>query len=198
MNLISLWYIWPQAYNLLFQANKWSVYELWAWMRERGEDPEPFWNRVKDVVIKTILCGHKKIDTMVKESVGSFYNNYNILGFDIFIDTDYRWCLLTSHNRSPPQPGLTFSKWTQSRRCSSTGLQKKSTSDWRVPSWQRASTLPGTTYPPVGSSSTKLYHAHTNLMIQRHSVLFYSCCKKIQGRHHFIPSGWSGAQMKTI
>ena len=79
-------------------------------MRERGEDPEPFWNQVKDVVIKTILCGHKKIDTMVKESVGSFYNNYNILGFDIFIDTDYRWCLLTSHNRSPPQPGLTFSK----------------------------------------------------------------------------------------
>ena len=60
-------------------------------MRERGEDPEPFWNRVKDVVIKTILCGHKKIDTMVKEDVGSFYNNYNILGFDIFIDTDYRW-----------------------------------------------------------------------------------------------------------
>ena len=63
-------------------------------MRERGEDPEPFWNRVKDVVIKTILCGHKKIDTMVKEDVGSFYNNYNILGFDIFIDTDYRWCFI--------------------------------------------------------------------------------------------------------
>ena len=67
------------------QANKWSIYELWDWFRERGEDPDPFWERTKDVIIKTILCGHKNIDTMVKESVGSFYNNYNILGFDIFM-----------------------------------------------------------------------------------------------------------------
>ena len=58
-------------------------------MKERGEDPKPFWARVKDVVIKTILCGHKKIDTMVKESVGSFYNNYNILGFDILMDENH-------------------------------------------------------------------------------------------------------------
>ena len=45
---------------------------------------------MKDVVIKTILCGHKKIDNMVKKDVGSFYNNYNLLGLDIFIDTDYK------------------------------------------------------------------------------------------------------------
>jgi hypothetical protein len=73
------------------QANKWSIYELWDWFRERGEDPEPFWERTKDVIIKTILCGHKNIDTMVKESVGSFYNNYNILGFDIFMDTEHKY-----------------------------------------------------------------------------------------------------------
>ena len=73
-----------------FQDNKWSVYELWAWLRERGQDPEPFWSRVKDVVIKTILCGHKNIDNMVKKDVGSFYNNYNLLGLDIFIDTEYK------------------------------------------------------------------------------------------------------------
>ena len=76
--------------NFLFQDNKWSVYELWAWLRERGQDPEPFWSRVKDVVIKTILCGHKNIDNMVKKNVGSFYNNYNLLGLDIFIDTEYK------------------------------------------------------------------------------------------------------------
>ena len=75
---------------VLCQDNKWSVYELWAWLRERGQDPEPFWSRVKDVVIKTILCGHKNIDSMVKKSVGSFYNNFNLLGLDIFIDTDYK------------------------------------------------------------------------------------------------------------
>ena len=45
---------------------------------------------MKDVVIKTILCGHKNIDSMVKKGVGSFYNNYNLLGLDIFIDTDYK------------------------------------------------------------------------------------------------------------
>ena len=81
---------------VLCKDNKWSVYELWAWLRERGQDPEPFWSRVKDVVIKTILCGHKNIDNMVKKSVGSFYNNFNLLGLDIFIDTDYKWA--SNHN----------------------------------------------------------------------------------------------------
>ena len=76
--------------DITSQDNKWSVYELWEWMKKRGEDPEPFWNRVKDVVIKTILCGHDKINSMVTESVGSFYNNFNLLGLDIFIDTDHK------------------------------------------------------------------------------------------------------------
>ena len=74
--------------------NKWSVYELWDWLKERGEDPEPFWEGVKDVVIKTILCGHRNISAEVKQNVGSLYNNYNLLGLDIFIDTDYKPHLL--------------------------------------------------------------------------------------------------------
>ena len=84
------------------------MYELWAWLRERGQDPEPFWSRVKDVVIKTILCGHKNIDNMVKKNVGSFYNNYNLLGLDIFIDTDYKYWSVESADAmsSPPRPHL--------------------------------------------------------------------------------------------
>jgi len=77
------------------QVNKWSIYELWDYLRDHdGIDPEPFWEGVKDVVIKTLLCGHENIDRMVKASVGSFYNNYNLLGLDIFIDTDLKPYLL--------------------------------------------------------------------------------------------------------
>jgi len=77
------------------QVNKWSVYELWDYLKEKDHiDPTPFWEGTKDVVIKTLLCGHENIDRMVKASVGSFYNNYNLLGLDIFIDTDLKPYLL--------------------------------------------------------------------------------------------------------
>ena len=77
------------------QVNKWSIYELWDYLRDHdGIDPMPFWEGVKDVVIKTLLCGHENIDRMVKASVGSTYNNYNLLGLDIFIDTDLNPYLL--------------------------------------------------------------------------------------------------------
>jgi len=77
------------------QVNKWSVYELWDYLKEKDRiDPTPFWEGTKDVVIKTLLCGHENIDKMVKASVGSFYNNYNLLGLDIFIDTDLKPYLL--------------------------------------------------------------------------------------------------------
>ena len=77
------------------QVNKWTIYELWEYMRDvDGVDPTPFWEGVKDVVINTLLCGHEHIDKMVKESASSFYNNFNLLGLDIFIDTDLKPYLL--------------------------------------------------------------------------------------------------------
>ena len=85
----------PKDYPDGCQVNKWTIYELWEYMREvDGVDPTPFWEGVKDVVIKTLLCGHEHIDKMVKESASSFYNNFNLLGLDIFIDTDLKPYLL--------------------------------------------------------------------------------------------------------
>ena len=57
-------------------------------------DPATFWDGVKDVVIKTLLCGHENIVTMVRESASSFYNNFNLLGLDIFIDSELKPHLL--------------------------------------------------------------------------------------------------------
>ena len=85
----------PKDYPDGCQVNKWTIYELWEYMRDvDGVDPTPFWDGVKDVVIKTLLCGHEHIDKMVKESASSFYNNFNLLGLDIFIDTDLKPYLL--------------------------------------------------------------------------------------------------------
>ena len=72
----------------IHEVNKWSIYELWDWMREHGEDPEPFWDGVKDITIKTVLCGHKDISSKIRQSVGSFYNSYTLLGVDILMDND--------------------------------------------------------------------------------------------------------------
>ena len=77
------------------QVNKWTIYELWEYMRDvDGVDPTPFWDGVKDVVIKTLLCGHEKIDKLIKSTSSSFYNNFNLLGLDIFIDEDLNPYLL--------------------------------------------------------------------------------------------------------
>ena len=59
-----------------------------------GVDPTPFWDGVKDVVIKTLLCGHENIDKLIKSTSSSFYNNFNLLGLDIFIDEDLNPYLL--------------------------------------------------------------------------------------------------------
>ena len=62
------------------------MHALWDYFQARGIDPKPFWEGVKDIVIKTILCGHENILKEVKTKVTSFYNNFNLLGLDIFID----------------------------------------------------------------------------------------------------------------
>ena len=85
----------PTDYPPGCQVNKWTIYELWSYLREvDGIDPTPFWEGVKDVVIKTLLCGHERIDKMMKESASSFYNNFNLLGLDIFIDANLKPYLL--------------------------------------------------------------------------------------------------------
>ena len=85
----------PKDYPEGCQVNKWTIYQLWDYMKkEDNVDPEPFWEGVKDVVIKTLLCGHENIDRMMKASASSNYNNFNLLGLDIFIDTDLRPYLL--------------------------------------------------------------------------------------------------------
>ena len=85
----------PTDYPPGCQVNKWTIYELWEYLNNvDGIDPTPFWDGVKDVVIKTLLCGHERIDKMMKESASSFYNNFNLLGLDIFIDADLKPYLL--------------------------------------------------------------------------------------------------------
>ncbi|XP_023340842.1 tubulin polyglutamylase TTLL4 isoform X2 [Eurytemora carolleeae] len=76
------------------QVNKWTIYQLWEYFKKKGEDPSVFWEAVKDVVIKTVLCAHEKISREVENNSPSFYNNYNLLGLDIFIDENMRPNLL--------------------------------------------------------------------------------------------------------
>ena len=81
----------PTDYPAGMQANKWTIPELWKYLEEEhGVEPGPFWEQVKDIVIKTILCGHNSLSDAVSQNMGSTYNNFNILGLDIFMDTDFK------------------------------------------------------------------------------------------------------------
>lgn len=52
------------------------------------------WSRIYDLIIKTILCGENYVVTNMKKSGCHRTNCYELLGFDVLIDSDLKPWLL--------------------------------------------------------------------------------------------------------
>ena len=62
------------------------------------------WTRIKNLVVKTILCGHKDILQSVSTEVKSDYSCYKLFGVDVFLDSELKPWLLELNNFPSLEP----------------------------------------------------------------------------------------------
>ena len=61
-----------------FVGHKWSLKTLWKYMEEQGHDWRRIWTRIKNVMVKTIMCGHADIQQIFRKETNSDYSCYKL------------------------------------------------------------------------------------------------------------------------
>jgi len=69
------------------EGHKWSLKALWKWMDENGVDKEPVQQRIDDLIVKTILAVEVQINTNMQLHVQSRNSCFQLLGFDVMLDS---------------------------------------------------------------------------------------------------------------
>ena len=69
-----------------FEGHKWSVKTFRRYLESQGHDWTRLWRRIRDIVSKTIICGHAGLLESFQKDAQSDYSCYKIFGIDIFLD----------------------------------------------------------------------------------------------------------------
>ncbi|XP_054827177.1 tubulin monoglutamylase TTLL4 isoform X2 [Eublepharis macularius] len=89
------------------QGHKWALKALWSYLNQKGIDSEAIWEKIKDIVIKTIIASEPYIINLVKLYVRRPYCCHELFGFDIMLDENLKpWILEVNispslHSNSP-------------------------------------------------------------------------------------------------
>ncbi|XP_076849908.1 tubulin monoglutamylase TTLL4 [Brachyhypopomus gauderio] len=76
------------------QGHKWALKALWHYMGSRGINTTLIWEKIKDMVIKTIIASEPYVNTLLKMNVRSPYSCHELFGFDIMLDENLKpWVL---------------------------------------------------------------------------------------------------------
>eukprot|EP01028_Stygiella_incarcerata_P001789 TRINITY_DN1330_c1_g3_i3.p1 TRINITY_DN1330_c1_g3~~TRINITY_DN1330_c1_g3_i3.p1 ORF type:complete len:400 (+),score=105.60 TRINITY_DN1330_c1_g3_i3:727-1926(+) len=85
-------------------SSKKSVMWFMEWLLSHGHDSALVWDRIKDVVIKTIASAHSHLVHVYQSSRadgGSIQSCFEILGFDIMLDKKLKpWVIEVNHSPS--------------------------------------------------------------------------------------------------
>ncbi|KAM9804686.1 tubulin monoglutamylase TTLL4 [Neosynchiropus ocellatus] len=76
------------------QGHKWALKALWQYLGSRGVDTTRIWEKIKDIVIKTVIASEPHVHSMMKMHVRSQYCCHELFGFDIMLDEKLKpWIL---------------------------------------------------------------------------------------------------------
>ncbi|CAK6973175.1 tubulin polyglutamylase TTLL4 [Scomber scombrus] len=76
------------------QGHKWALKALWQYLSAKGVNTTVLWEKIKDIVIKTIIASEPYVNSLLKMHVKSPYSCHELFGFDIMLDKNLKpWIL---------------------------------------------------------------------------------------------------------
>uniref|UniRef100_A0A3P9M480 Tubulin tyrosine ligase-like family, member 4 n=1 Tax=Oryzias latipes TaxID=8090 RepID=A0A3P9M480_ORYLA len=76
------------------QGHKWALKALWQLLGSRGINTTLIWEKIKDIVIKTVIASEPYVHNLMKMHVKSPYSCHELFGFDIMLDENLKpWIL---------------------------------------------------------------------------------------------------------
>uniref|UniRef100_A0A8C5Q1B7 Tubulin polyglutamylase TTLL4 n=1 Tax=Leptobrachium leishanense TaxID=445787 RepID=A0A8C5Q1B7_9ANUR len=76
------------------QGHKWALKALWSYLNQHGYSSDKIWDKIKDMVIKTIIASEPYVNSLVKMHVQKPYSCHELFGFDIMLDENLKpWVL---------------------------------------------------------------------------------------------------------
>uniref|UniRef100_A0A8C9BVX9 Tubulin tyrosine ligase like 4 n=1 Tax=Phocoena sinus TaxID=42100 RepID=A0A8C9BVX9_PHOSS len=89
------------------QGHKWALKALWSYLSQKGVNSDAIWEKIKDVVVKTIISSEPYVTSLLKMYVRRPYSCHELFGFDIMLDENLKpWVLEVNispslHSSSP-------------------------------------------------------------------------------------------------
>ncbi|XP_045337234.1 tubulin monoglutamylase TTLL4 isoform X2 [Leopardus geoffroyi] len=89
------------------QGHKWALKALWNYLSQKGINSDAIWEKIKDVVVKTIISSEPYVTSLLKMYVRRPYSCHELFGFDIMLDENLKpWVLEVNispslHSNSP-------------------------------------------------------------------------------------------------
>ncbi|XP_050772956.1 tubulin monoglutamylase TTLL4 isoform X1 [Gopherus flavomarginatus] len=88
-------------------GHKWALKALWGYLSQKGVNSEAIWEKIKDIVIKTIIASEPYVNSLVKMYVRRPSCCHELFGFDVMLDENLKpWILEVNispslHSSSP-------------------------------------------------------------------------------------------------
>ena len=80
-------------------SNEWYLHTYRAYLKSKKIDVDQIFDKIKDIMIKTIISGQQNITDITKKIKLNDMSMFNLFGFDIIIDNKYRPYLLEVNTR---------------------------------------------------------------------------------------------------
>ncbi|XP_038577230.1 tubulin polyglutamylase TTLL4 [Micropterus salmoides] len=76
------------------QGHKWALKALWQYLGSKGVNTTLIWEKIKDIVIKTIIASEPYVNSLLKMHLRTPYSCHELFGFDIMLDEKLKpWIL---------------------------------------------------------------------------------------------------------